>query len=113
MRYLIPLVFACLIGLSACEKKGPADAVITVTDSAGRRISGALVILHQDSVVSPVTGSQAVINEQKTTDGSGQAAFSFKLPAVLFIDASKGNLSCRDYISLEEDKQVAKTVVIR
>jgi len=113
MRYLLPFVFACLIAFSACDKKGPADALITVTDSAGKRIAGALVILHQDSVVSPVTGSQAVINEQKVTDGSGQAAFTFKLPAVLFIDASKGNLFCRDYISVEEDKQVTKTVVIR
>ena len=91
MRYLIPIVFSCFIGLTACDKKGPAEAIITVTDSAGRRVSGAVVILHQDSIQSTVTGAQAVINEQKLTDGSGVATFTFKLPAVLFIDATKGN----------------------
>jgi hypothetical protein len=113
MRYLFPLLFIALIGWSSCEKSGPADAVITVTDSTGKRVSGAIVVLRQDSVVNSTTGSQAVINESKTTDAAGQAAFSFRLEAVLNVEVTKGTKSARDYIRLEQSKEVAKTVVIR
>ena len=112
MRYLLPSLFCALLLWSACEKSGPAEAVITVTDSTGKRISGATVVLRQDSVVNPTTGAQAVINESKVSDGSGQASFSFKLEAVLNVEVDKGLLSGRDYIRLEQSKQVTKTVVI-
>ena len=113
MRYLLPLLFIALIGWSSCEKSGPADCVITVVDSTGKRVSGAIVVLHQDSVVNGTTGAQAVINEMKSTDASGQVWFSFKLEAVLNIDASKGTKTARDYIRLEQSKEVTKTVVLR
>ena len=112
MKYLLPSLFVGMLLWSACEKSGPAEAVITVTDSLGKRISGAVVILRQDSVVNPTTGAQAVINEQKLSDGSGQAIFTFKMEAVLNVEVDKGTLSGRDYIRLEQDKQVTKTVII-
>lgn len=113
MRNLLPLLFIALIGWSACEKSGPADALITVVDSTGKRVAGAVVVLRQDSVINPTNGSQAVINEVKISDASGQAAFSFKLEAVLNVEVTKSALSGRDYIRLEQSKEVAKTVVIR
>jgi len=113
MRYLLPILFIAVIGWSSCEKTGPADATVTVVDSTGKRVAGAVVVLRQDSVINPNTGSQAVINETKVTDASGNAWFSFKLEAVLNVEAEKGTLSGRDYIRLEQSKTVSKTVVIR
>jgi len=114
MKYLIFLLFVAVAGSTSCKKtNGPADAVITVVDSAGKRISGATVVLRQDSVINQTTGSQAVINESKVTNSSGQAWFTFKLEAVLNVEASKGTLSARDYIRLEKNEEVTKTVTIR
>lgn len=104
---VVPAVF------SSCKKSGPAEAIVTVLDSTGRRISGAVVALKQDSVVNPTNNVQASVNQQQITDASGQAYFTFKLEAVLNVEVSKGLLSARDYIRLEQSKEVAKTVIIR
>ena len=95
-----------------CKKSGPADAIITVVDSSGTRIPQATVILRQDSVVNPTTGVQASVFEQGITDGSGSVSFSFKLEAVLIVEASKGQKSGTDFIRLEQDKTVSKSVII-
>ncbi len=113
MKYLIPLLFIAIIGWSSCEKSGPAEALITVTDSLGKRVPGAIVVLRQDSVINPTNGSQAVINEVKISDAAGQALFTFKLEAVLNVEVTKGGLQARDYIRLEQSEQVSKTVIIR
>lgn len=104
---VVPMAF------TACKKTGPADAVVTVMDSTGRRLSGAIVVLRQDSVVNPTNNVQASVNQQAVTDAAGQAFFSFKLEAVLNLEATKGTLKARDYIRLEQSKQVSKTVVVR
>ncbi len=113
MKYLLPILFIAVLGWSSCEKSGPADALITVVDSTGKRIPGAVVVLRQDSVINPTNGSQAVINEVRVCDAAGQASFSFELEAVLNIEAFKGSLTARDYIRLEQSIEVTKTVVIR
>jgi len=114
MKYLIILLFLGATGWSACEKtNGPADAVITVVDSSGKRIAGATVVLRQDSVINGTTGAQAVIYESKLTSSTGEAWFQFKLEAVLNVEASKGTLTALDYIRLEKNKEVTKTVTIR
>jgi len=96
----------------SCRKTSPADALVTIVDSLSNPVSGALVVLKQDSVISPNTGAQADVYQSQTTNGSGQATFSFKLEAVLFVEVSKGNLLIKDYIRLEQSKQVAKTFVL-
>lgn len=114
VRYLLPAILLISIGLgSSCKKTGPAEAVIMVVDSTGKRIVGALVTLRQDSVQNPTNGVQASVNEMKMTDGAGQAFFTFKLEAVLIVEVEKGNLEARDVIRLEQSKQVSKTVIIR
>jgi hypothetical protein len=98
----------------SCKKdSGPAECIITVVDSTGKRIARATVILHQDSVTNPTNGVQASIREEGITDGAGNVHFSFKLEAVLNIDASKGTQSGRDFIRLEKAATVSKSVVIR
>ncbi len=119
MRTLIKLILVSLVVIFAgfpiisCKKTGPADCVITVVDSNGTRIPQATVILKQDSVVNSTTGVQASIYEEGITDGSGSVSFSFKLEAVLNIEASRGLKSGRDFIRLEQSKTVSKSVVIR
>jgi len=112
-RYILPLLFIASLAVSSCDKQGPADATVVVVDSIGKRVPGAVVVLRQDSVVNPTNGVQASINEMKVTDAAGQAFFTFKLEAVLILEAKKGALEGRDFIRLEQSKEVNKTVIIR
>lgn len=97
---------------SSCKKTSPANAIITVVDPAGKNVAGAKVILRNDSVQSPTTGAQASVYQEATTDMSGRAEFSFKWEAVLFVTATKGALSKKDYVRLEQSKTVEKTVIL-
>lgn len=101
------------VSFYACRKTGPADALVTVTDSLGRTVSGAKVVLKQDSVISPNTGAQASVYQEQVTDFNGQASFSFELEAVLFVEISKGTLLVNDYIRLEQSKKVEKSFVLK
>lgn len=115
-QYILPsLIVITFIGsIFSCKKKETGcDAVVTVTDTIGKIVSGALVILSQDSVVNPNTGVKASVYKESTTDGYGQAYFSFDKEAVLNIEASKGALAGRDYIRLEPGASVEKTVKIK
>ncbi len=96
-----------------CKKEGPCEAQIIVTDTTGKFVSGALVILRQDEVVSPVTGVQASVRDSALTNSMGEASFEFKLEAVLNIEVSKGLLSGKDYIRLEQSKLITRTVIIK
>lgn len=115
-RYILPslLVLSITISTFSCKKKETGcDAVVTVTDTLGKTVTGALVILSQDSVVNPNTGVKASVYKESTTDGYGQAYFSFDKEAVLNIEASKGSLAGRDYIRLEPGASVEKSVQIK
>ena len=96
-----------------CKKEGPCEAQIIVTDTSGKFISGALVILQQDQVTSNVTGAQANVRDSGLTNSMGQVNFEFKLEAVLNIEARKDSLSGKDYIRLEQSKLITRTVVIK
>lgn len=106
------LIFATA-AIYSCRKTGPADAIVIVTDSLGNGVQNATVVLRQDSVISPTTGEQAIVKQSGVTDFSGQVQFSFPLEAVLNVEVTKGNLFARDYIRLEQSKQVEKTVVLK
>ncbi len=107
------LCLSLIIGISSCKKSGPAEAVITVHNSIGNPVAGAIVVLRQDSVVNPTTGIKASVIQQNTTDFSGTASFSFELEAVLNVEVSKDTLKIRDFIKLEQNDIVAKTVILK
>ena len=115
LRTLVLLFIVSVIGTSfySCRKNGPADVLITVMDSLSRSVSGAKVVLSQDSVISNQTGAQANVHQEGTTDLNGQVIFSFPLEAVLNLEVTKGVLSVRDYVRLEQSKQVEKSVVLK
>jgi hypothetical protein len=101
---------------SCKDKTGPCEGVVTVTDSLGNRVSGASVTLRPDSSVYTTVPPRPVdpsITQTGTTDASGNAFFTYKLEAVLIIDAAKGAKTGKDYIRLEQGKTVTKTVIIR
>ncbi|MEO5570889.1 MAG: hypothetical protein ABIT08_15915 [Bacteroidia bacterium] len=110
---VIFFISGCALSVGSCRENGPADALVTVIDSAGKVIQGAKVILEQDSVISANTGAQANVHKEQLTDFNGQAIFSFPLEAVLNIEVVKGALDVKDYIRLEQSKQVEKTVVLK
>ncbi len=109
---LIVVLLAFTFLNNSCKKTSPANAIILVIDSTGMVVPGATVVMRNDSVQHPTTGAQAIIYQEKITDLSGRASFSFKWEAVLFVTATKGTLSKRDYIRLEQSKTVEKTLML-
>lgn len=113
---LLALFFSATLLVAAfgsCKKTSPAEAVITVRDDAGKAVSGAKVVLRQDSVVNQATGIQANIYDEKVTDLNGQSKHEFKWEAVLNVEVSKGALTEHDYIRLEQSKTVEKTIILK
>ncbi|CAN5635685.1 hypothetical protein BH11BAC2_BH11BAC2_04560 [soil metagenome] len=114
LRYaLILLVAVSAISLSSCKKTTPCEAVITVTDTLGRPLPGAHVVLRQDSVVNPQTGVRADIFDEAYTSGQGEVYFSFKNEAVLNIEVTYSTKFIKDYIRLEQSATVRKTVIVK
>lgn len=114
-RYAIILLVAvtALSVTSSCKKTKPCDAVITVTDTNGTPITGADVVVRQDSVVNPNTGVRADIFQERHSTGTGEAFFEFKWEAVLNVEVSYLGMTGKDYIRLEQSSTVRKTVVIK
>lgn len=99
--------------LTSCKKTSPAEALITIKDTLGKAVSGAKVVLRQDSVINQTTGVQANIYDEKVTDLNGQSHHEFKWEAVLNVEVSKGSVSEHDYIRLEQSKTVEKTIILK
>ncbi|HNS12154.1 MAG TPA: hypothetical protein PKM97_06030 [Bacteroidia bacterium] len=108
------IMVAVFLALSffACKKDGPSRAVITVVDSIGRPVQGALVILWQDTAVNKSNGVASELRVSKNSDAAGRAEFEFKLEAFLNIDVLYNADTARSFIRLKEHETVNKTVVI-
>jgi hypothetical protein len=112
-RLAFPALCAFALAFASCKTTEPAEALVYVVDSLDNPIAGAKVVLRNDSVTSPTTGAQANVYQEDISDASGQAYFIFDLEAVLFVEVTKGSLFERDYIRLEQSKQVEKTIVLK
>lgn len=115
MQKIFTALFAVMIVVFSfsCKKTKPAEANVTIVDTLNRPVGGATVVLRQDSVINNTTGVRADIYQEKTTSGDGNAHFEFKWEAVLNVEVTKGSLSAKDYIRLEQSKTVSKTVIIK
>jgi hypothetical protein len=107
------VAFASLSIFSSCKKSGPADAVVSVRTASGAKVQGALVVLRQDSVKSPVSGIKANVHQAQITDFNGQAYFSFQYEAILNVEVSKDTFLVKDFIKLEQSEQVEKLVILK
>ena len=96
----------------SCKKDSPTKAVITVLDSTGVPVSGAVVSVFQDSVINQITGVKANIRDVKVSDGAGKTEHTFKWEAFLNIEAVSPNDSdtARGNIRLEYQKTEEQTV---
>lgn len=122
MRKLITLscfsgVALCLILIAgtsvSCNKPTDCKVIITVLDSNSVPVSGATVKLYSSNPPGQITGTA-------TTDGSGNADFNFKLPAIFDIAASKTvtvpvtkTMTGTGIIQLQIGETVNSTVTIR
>ena len=97
----------------SCKKTKPAEANVSVVDTLNRPVGGATVVLRQDSVVNPNTGIRANVYQEQLTAGDGNAHFTFDWEAVLNVEVTKDALSAKDYIRLEQNKTVSKTVIVK
>ncbi|HWY12573.1 MAG TPA: hypothetical protein VN026_14670 [Bacteroidia bacterium] len=103
--------------ITSCKKNTDCIANVICNDSTGVGIGGATVYLYAN-VKTPVGGTiTADLRATGITDAGGKVSFTFKLPAIYDIKASKV-ISAKTYsalsiIKLEEGKGVDKTVVLR
>ena len=103
--------------ITSCKKNTDCIANVICNDSTGVGISGATVYLYAN-VKTPIGGTiTADLRATGLTDAGGRVSFTFKLPAIYDIRASKV-ISAKTYsalsiIKLEEGKGVDKTVVLR
>jgi len=82
--FAFTLVFAAF-STSACKKDKTCHGTVRVVDTAGDAVGEASVRLSAPSVNGDVI-------YESTTDGSGQASFEVKLPAIFDVTATKGTL---------------------
>ena len=109
-------ILSCLtiIGLLAgvcvtsCGTPDPPEAEITVVDTLGKAISGATV-----RISSKTYNAASNVDDVKTTDFKGKTYHTFKWEAILEVQAAKGTKKGREFIQLEVDKVVEKTITIR
>lgn len=102
---------------TSCKKNTDCIATVYCVDSAGRTVDGVNVQLYAN--VKTTTGGTVVadLKANGDTDGDGKVKFTFKLPAIYDIKATK-KIGSRTYtgtgiIKLEEGMESEKTVTLR
>lgn len=111
---VIGVGFLCV---TSCKKNTDCIANVVCNDSTGVGVGGATVYLYAN-VKTPVGGTiTADLRATGITDAGGKVSFTFKLPAIYDIRASK-IISAKTYsaisiIKLEEGKGVEKVVTLR
>ena len=116
---ILSLVFS-MVFFTSCNKEEETIATITVRDTDGNVISGALVQLLAIGSPDVETINELRFDESGTTNASGKVSFNFTEFykqgqagfAVLDIRASKGELYGEGLIQIEEEETTEEIVVI-
>lgn len=98
---------------TSCQKKTDCKLIITTIDSAGNPLPLADVKLFANVKTSSGATVQADLKAFGVSDGSGMSTYTFKLPAILDISATKDTKSGIGIIKLEEGKTVEKVVTVK
>lgn len=106
------------IGLStSCEKKTDCKVTIKTIDSAGFGVPNVKVKLYANVKNSTGATVEADLKAEGVSDGSGQTAFTFKLPAILDVKAigmaGADSLQGVGIVKLEEGKSVEKSITMK
>ncbi len=102
---------------TSCKKNTDCVASVQCLDSAGIGMSGADVLLYAN--VKTTTGGTvtADLKGSAVTDASGRVSFTFKLPAIYDIKATKivgtTTMTGVSIIKLEEGKTIEKVLTVR
>lgn len=112
------LILTCVfVSLPSCQKETDCVAVVTCKDAGGNAVDGAEVVLYAKVKNSAGVTYTADITATSPSDNAGQVRFTFKLPAIYDILATKGtgtqSVSGIGIIELEEGTTVEKTVTLR
>ena len=116
------LVAVMVMAGSGCKKENPTKAIITVIDTIGLRVPGAVVILEgEPSDSSNLDKETRFVDVEGVTGEDGSVMFDFTdltKPGqagfvVLDVQASKDGLIGIDVIEIEEEKTTYKTVRIQ
>jgi hypothetical protein len=103
-----------------CNKNTDCKASITVVDSTGKALSNVKVKLFANiKAGNPPTTYVADVKAEGVTDAGGAVKFTFKLPAIFDISATKvitsptRTLNGLGIIKLEEGKNTSKEVTVK
>ncbi len=104
----------------SCRKKKDTIAIINVLDTSNQPVSGARVILYGQSTLSSQQAN-VVLYDTVFTNSNGEAVFNFNDVyqlgqagvAVLDIDVTKGNLTGKGIIKIEEETTSRETVFVQ
>jgi hypothetical protein len=92
---------------SSCSKNTTCQVSILVTDTANVPVAGASVKLYAN--ITPPGQVQAT----GTTDNTGHVQFTFQLPAIFDIQATKGTKVGTGLIQLQVGGTATQTVIIK
>lgn len=123
MKYFLFIITGLLLTTimltnMGCSKNTDCKATIAVVDSTGAIVSNAKVKLFAN-VKSGSTTYVADVKAEGVTDDGGEVKFTFKLPAIFDISATKvqsspsRTLTGTGIIKLEEGKGTTKQVTIK
>ena len=106
---------------TSCRKETDCKATVRCTDSVGNAVENATVLLYalvKDPNDPKGTATfTADVKASGTTDGGGEVKFTFKLPAIYDVKATKvvrnKTITGISIIKLEEGKSVSKTVTLK
>jgi hypothetical protein len=121
MKPIIPFVLLLATSLAtviSCRKDTDCKVVVRCLDTLSRPVANADVLLYAP-VKSPdgKTTYTADLKANDVTDSDGEVRFTFKLPAIYDIKATKvvgtKTLTGQGVIKLEEGKTVEKDVTIK
>lgn len=118
IRFVCSLLLILLVGLlGSCQKETDCVAVIKCQDSLGRAVGNATVFLYAKVKNSAGVTYTADITATSPSDDAGEVRFTFKLPAIYDIEATKssGTKSIKGIgiIKLEEGNTVEKIVTLK
>lgn len=98
---------------SSCEKKTDCKLTVITVDSLGKPLAGVKIKLFANVKTSTGATVEADLKAEGISDADGTSNYTFKLPAILDINASIGAKKGVAIIKLEEGKAVDKTVTVK
>ncbi len=112
---VIVLVGFIFLGLNiSCDKNKTCKVnVKCVYNSSGTPVNAANVALYAPIKTPSGSTITADVQASGTTDGSGMVSFTFKLPAIFNVKATKDTLVGTSMATLEEGKTIDVTVYIK